>query len=195
MPVEQLPNHTLADSFDAAILNLYPFTWFEFLKLAELRSLATIPAGSKIESRQFPDFFSRYYLEVLLQKDPRSEPRPPAAVTWPAVSGSDSLFTRDRSLRITHDAPFVYAAAGAGPEVAVTIQIQNAGRAPAVNVVAADGTELHRFHPRTIVTGFARRRSTVCVGLPRIPSSAFPISIAPERGPRPLDISAVFETA
>jgi hypothetical protein len=51
-------------------MNRFNYSRFDFLKLCELRQIRQFADRSDVDYRDFPDFFSRHYLEVLLRKSP-----------------------------------------------------------------------------------------------------------------------------
>ena len=176
MPIEDLDHHVVADSYDVSILNLYPYEFFEFLKLAELRSFASFPSGVQIEPRVFPDFFSRYWLEVLLSKRRRSEPPRRARLEWPHIRRAADLFSSDRFVEIS-DAPLEYASASQAEHVSLTLQIADPMRSGDVLVKDVNGAEVARFLPQNIVGGFGGWRRNLSVELPHLRRAQFPVQI------------------
>lgn len=70
MPVEQLRRHTVADCYSPYIMNLYRYLSIEYLKLVEFGFLSEYEDSAVVVDRNFPSFFSRYFLEALLVKEP-----------------------------------------------------------------------------------------------------------------------------
>jgi SAM-dependent methyltransferase len=200
MPVEALAEHIVADSFDVNLLNLYPFEFFEFLRLAELRSFRAFPSGVQIEPRAFPDLFARYYIEVLLSKRRRLARRPVAA-EMPAIDGSRALFAPDagaRALTVRHGAPWRHALAGGGPasgEVALTLALHEPMQAGRIAVRDARGAPVADIDPPAIARRFATWRRNLAVGLPAIAPGRYPLSLEPSEPGGAFRLAAVFEQA
>jgi 2-polyprenyl-3-methyl-5-hydroxy-6-metoxy-1,4-benzoquinol methylase len=80
--IGMLRSYIVADNYDAFLMNRSNYSRFDFLKLCELRQIRQFAGRSDLDYRDFPDFFSRHYLDVLLRKSP------PVAVAgdWIALS-------------------------------------------------------------------------------------------------------------
>lgn len=193
MPMEQLEAHIVADSYDVNLLNLSPFDLFEFLRLAELRSFASFPEGVGIEPRSFPDFFSRYYLEVLLSKRPRPVARPRIEADLPWVQGAGSLFGEDRSRAVRPGEPMEIALPkGDASSFAVSVYLDRTMQAGRFTVRASDGAVVAEVEAAPLVHRFARWRQKLAVALPVLGRDRFPLRLEPLAGARPVHVVATF---
>ncbi len=68
--IGMLRPYVVADNYQTFLMNRFNYTRFDFLKLCELRQVRQFAGRSDVDYRDFPDLFSRHYLEVLLRKAP-----------------------------------------------------------------------------------------------------------------------------
>ena len=73
--ISTMRRHIVSDNYNVFLMNRYNYNRFDFLKLCEIRQVVQLANPEykerlDMESKNLPDFFSRYYLEVLIRKKP-----------------------------------------------------------------------------------------------------------------------------
>lgn len=185
--VEELKPHIFRDNFANQILNLYPYEGFEFAKLLEQNQIRTFPAQVMVAPRDLPDFFSRYYLEVVLKKCPvQKKALSPVNVIAPRGQknhlnvkpiGFGDVLKAGECIKIGHDDLIAYPS----DQVSISIVVRPPESKGEVEVLDKKGNILFCEKIDTLVQSIAKYRQNITFTLPKISSNLFPINIRPAK--------------
>lgn len=182
--VESLDRHVVADNYHVSMLNLYPLHPVEVLKLTEFSFLKTFSRGVKIAGRDFPAFFSRYYMEALLRKTPPAVALEKPYFLYPQLDrrASEAGFLGEER-RISADQPMILERKDDSPgplDVCVTINCRSG--AGAITVHDAGGSIVFERAVDELARAFGRLKGQATFLVPHVPHARFPLTIGTTKG-------------
>lgn len=180
--VARLSDHMVADNFAVEMLNLYPYTPVEFLKLCEFDQLTSFSPGVRLVPIEFPRVFSRYYVEMLLQKGraPVAADRGFRALV-PGESGMLSNHRLSEGLLLAKGATYAVPATAlpeGNSELAdVTLVFHRPAECGVLEVMTADGSAVAEIDVAGAMKEISKWRANLAVRLPAVEVRQLPLTL------------------